>query len=39
MSQNLTNQLINTLKNLFVPREKKLVPVKVYANNNRFKTK
>jgi hypothetical protein len=39
MSRNMMNELINTLKNLFTPRDKKLVPVKVYANNNRFRTK
>jgi hypothetical protein len=35
MNRNTLTDLVDALKELFVPREKKLVPVKVRANNRR----
>jgi hypothetical protein len=35
MNMNLLAVIIKTLKDIFTPRNKKLVPVKVYANNRR----
>jgi hypothetical protein len=35
MNRNTLTDLVDVLKNLFIPREKKLVPVKVRANNKR----
>jgi len=39
MNRNLMTDLVNTLKSLFTRRDKKLVPVKVYAPNNRLRIK
>lgn len=39
MNRNKLDELIEDLKNLFVPGKKKLVPVKVYVPNNRRKSK
>jgi len=35
MNRNILADLVDALKNLFIPREKKLVPVRVRANNKR----
>ncbi len=35
MNRNILADLVDVLKNLFIPREKKLVPVRVRANNKR----
>jgi len=35
MNQKLLADLLNELKGLFTPKNQKLVPVKVYANNRR----
>jgi len=35
MNVNLLAEIVKNLKNIFTPRDKKLVPVKVYAINNR----
>jgi hypothetical protein len=35
MNQKLLVDLLNDLKGLFIPKNQKLVPVKVYANNRR----
>jgi hypothetical protein len=38
MNRNMLDELINTIKNIFTPRDKKLVPVKVPVSNpRRFK--
>ncbi|BAU54990.1 hypothetical protein MgSA37_03170 [Mucilaginibacter gotjawali] len=35
MNVKLFAEIIKTLKDIFTPRNKKLIPVKVYANNRR----
>lgn len=35
MNVKLFAEIIKNLKDIFTPRDKKLIPVKVYANNRR----
>lgn len=35
MDRNILDDVIDAIKNLFTPREKKLIPVRVPANNKR----
>jgi hypothetical protein len=35
MNMNILDDVIDAIKNLFIPREKKLIPVRVPVNNKR----
>ena len=35
MNRNILDEVIDAIKSIFTPREKKLVPVRVPANNNK----
>jgi hypothetical protein len=35
MNRNILDDVIEVIKNIFTPREKKLVPVRVPANNGK----
>ncbi len=35
MNRNILDEVIDAIKNLFIPREKKLIPVRVPVNNKR----